>query len=348
MRALACLAGLALSGCYDFSIFDQTDAVDARRSIADAAAGMDAGLNVGSDMAMPPAGWATLPSSPGPQDLYGVWGTSPTNVYAVGTSSLIARWNGVKWTAEDVSALVGGSATLEGVYGSGPTDVWVVGDTQGVVLHSTGNGGWTRTTITGVTAELFAVWVAGDGAATAVGDLGTVVHYDPAKMKWSDDSLAAGVDLGRVIAVTGGGPGANSLIAAGGDGGKLILAHAAMPAVWSRTQAGMDEIDSLWTDGTEIFVGTNGGTVLHSVNAGTHFADAQSPLAAAGRSMFGMWGSSAKQVYAVGGNGAIIRWDGAAWTVESFPTPTELRAMWGTAGEGFIVGKGGLVLHRNF
>lgn len=57
------------------------------------------------------------------RDLYGVWGTGPSNVYAVGASGTIRRYNGTTWSY--VSS--GTSYTLRAVCGSGATSIFAVG-----------------------------------------------------------------------------------------------------------------------------------------------------------------------------------------------------------------------------
>jgi hypothetical protein len=59
----------------------------------------------------------------------------------------------------------------------------------------------------------------------------------------------------------------------------------------------------------------------------------------------GLWGRGPNEVWAVGANGAVIRWDGTAWgTVRR--APHDVYAVWGsTAGEVWIVGDYGTILH---
>ncbi len=70
--------------------------------------------------------WAGV-SSGTTQDLYGVWGSGPSDVWAVGWDSTIVRWNGRAWAG--VSS--GTTEYLLGVWGSGPSDVWAVGGEWG-------------------------------------------------------------------------------------------------------------------------------------------------------------------------------------------------------------------------
>ena len=67
---------------------------------------------------------------------YGVWGSSSTNVYAVGHSGRIFHYDGTSW-----SRMVSGtSETLNGVWGNSGTDVYAVGS-AGAFCIMTGQPG---------------------------------------------------------------------------------------------------------------------------------------------------------------------------------------------------------------
>ncbi len=68
--------------------------------------------------------------------LRSVWGSSLTDLWAVGDNGRIAHFDGT--TLTDVPS--GVTTTLRSVHGTGPNDVWAVGDDD-VVLHYTGPDG---------------------------------------------------------------------------------------------------------------------------------------------------------------------------------------------------------------
>ena len=64
------------------------------------------------------------------RELYGVWGSGPTDVFAVGDYGTIIHYNGSIWSTMNSDT----SDVLRGVWGSGPGDVFAVGD-HGTILH---------------------------------------------------------------------------------------------------------------------------------------------------------------------------------------------------------------------
>jgi hypothetical protein len=71
-------------------------------------------------------------STGGSGSLYTAWGTSASNIFAVGDNGRIVRYNGTSWTPMQSPT----NRTLVRVTGSGPSDVWAVGDS--VLVHFDG------------------------------------------------------------------------------------------------------------------------------------------------------------------------------------------------------------------
>jgi hypothetical protein len=65
--------------------------------------------------------------------LVGVWGSDPSNVWAVGLQGTIVHWDGRAWT----SVSSGTTYDLYSVWGTAPDDVWAVG--TGTILHWDGS-----------------------------------------------------------------------------------------------------------------------------------------------------------------------------------------------------------------
>ena len=115
-----------------------------------------------------PDGWATQTSGTA-WTLYGVWGTSPTDVFAVGENGTILHYDGASWG----SMSSGVSGVLFGVWGSSSTDVFAVGET-GVICHYDGDS-WSSMS-SGVNKQLQGVWGTDNDSVFAVGYSGTILH----------------------------------------------------------------------------------------------------------------------------------------------------------------------------
>jgi len=121
---------------------------DARRPVASPADNYNAVWGSGGNVWI--AGDASIirckPSSPtagaaiscaadpvsGQGPFYAIWGTSPTNAFAVGANGHIVHFDGTSWSSMPSPT----TGRLGAIGGTGPSDVWAVGDT--VALHYDG------------------------------------------------------------------------------------------------------------------------------------------------------------------------------------------------------------------
>jgi hypothetical protein len=115
--------------------------------------------------------WSSV-NSVTPNDLHGIWGSSATDVYAVGLSGTILHYDGTSWTAEQS----GTSNDLYGVWGSSATNVYAVGN-SGTILHYDGTS-WSLKS-SGTNYNLRSVWGSSSTDVFAVGDYATILHYQP-------------------------------------------------------------------------------------------------------------------------------------------------------------------------
>jgi len=167
--------------------------------------------------------WDTMSASEETEVLTGVWGSSASDVFAVGEGGTILHYDGATWTmtlegkslndiwgssAEDVFAagegilhfdgetwsavpVPEGSPPLTGVWGSSSTDVFAVGF-FGTILHYDGLA-WTRMPATFTEENLLDVWGTSGENVFAVGEGGTVLHFDG--LEWVKMSVPATDDL---------------------------------------------------------------------------------------------------------------------------------------------------------
>jgi hypothetical protein len=131
-------------------------------------------------------GWSTQASGLDLGGLYGVAGTSSTNVFAVGwdgSAGVILRYNGSSWSPMTHGATV----TLDGVWAAAPNDVFVVGD-GGTILHYNGTSWSTMTS--GTTVNLNDVWGTSSNNVIAVGENGTTLHYNGSSWQPKDSGTS--------------------------------------------------------------------------------------------------------------------------------------------------------------
>jgi hypothetical protein len=241
--------------------------------------------------------------------LLSAWGTSPTDVFAVGgprgngTPSAVLHYDGSAWT----DLHVGGTDTFWWVAGTSHDDVWMVGE-NGRIEHFDGSG--FRSYTSGTTATLYGVWPAAQNDVWAVGGTPTqgsaapndvVLHYDGDA--WVPSPLPQ--TLGR-----------------------------AFFKVW-----GVRTTDD---DGphTQIWIVGEYGTIWHQA-AGTWTLEADSPPLATGN-LTTVNGSGLTEVLAVGGQD-VLEWDGTSWSREDVQVENVVNGVsFGAPGMAAIVGSAGV------
>jgi hypothetical protein len=126
--------------------------------------------------------WERIPTGL-PIDLADLWGTSPTNIYAVGERGTILHYAGSTWTPVPSVPTI---QTLNAIWGFDADDIFVVGD-WGTILHYDGvqwiiqDGGTVE--------HLYDVWGTNGADVYAVGFDGTVLHYDGASWQAEDSTV---------------------------------------------------------------------------------------------------------------------------------------------------------------
>ena len=121
------------------------------------------------------AGWEEVNAPWGNYE--GVWGASPTDIFAVGwyrpgpMEAVILHYDGTDWNEEQS----GTGEDLNDVWGTSATDVYAVGK-GGTILHFDGTL-WSPME-SGTTLQLLDVWGTSATDVYAAGAAGTVLHFD--------------------------------------------------------------------------------------------------------------------------------------------------------------------------
>jgi hypothetical protein len=122
--------------------------------------------------------------SPTTEHLYGVWGSSGTNVFAVGEMGTILHYDGLTWSADIESGTTEG---LRAIWGTGGSNIYSVGG-AGTILHFDGMS-WSAIESNSA-AWLLGIWGTSDVNIYAVGGF-----YDGVGGWFHPDSWSGGVIL---------------------------------------------------------------------------------------------------------------------------------------------------------
>jgi hypothetical protein len=263
--------------------------------------------------------WSTF-VAPGMTELIAIWGTSASDLYAIDTAGAFTHYTGVMWQPINLPA------AAVAVWGNSATDVYV--STASAIYHLVNNS-WPTIgiTATGVTAG---TGVGGTDVCLAGGP--------PENFVWCHTggywNLIAGfaIGFGPVSAMWGSGP--DDVFLAGSAGVYHFDGSA-----WFGTNV-TSAPRSFWGDATVVYAAN--GSVLRSTGNG-NFVTALTP--ASGQALYGVWGSSPSDVFAVGQAGNIQRFNGSTWSKLTNADTRALSAVWGSSGTNvYAVGSTGAIL----
>ncbi len=279
-------------------------------------------------------------------DLKGIWGSSDTDIYVVGTSGTVVSYDGSTWSA----GTIGEDWTLYDVYGTAADNVYAVGEQRGIFRNQ--GTGWNKVYSTYTNYKLRAI--SGPDSDTdrliSVGKCHTIwAWFVPQFYNIVDGSgddfdsqeqHSYNEDLyGAWTAPNG------DTIVVGEDGfigaydGKDWWGHHDLDP-WSTPTS--ETIRGIWgTAKSDIFAVGEGGVILHF--DGSSWSGMTSPTT---ETLKDVWGAASDDVYAVGNNGTVLHYDGTEWSIEDVDATENLKAIWGTDADNiYIVGTSGTVLH---
>jgi uncharacterized protein YjdB len=227
--------------------------------------------------------WSQM-SNPSSVQVWDFWGTSGSDVFAVGGGGIV-HYDGVQWSTMTTPA-----TSLRGVWGAAPNDVFAVG-TGGSIVHYNGTD-WIPQN-SGTTEDLYAVWGSAGSDVYAVGDNGTILQHDGTG--WATMTTPTAVVLTGIWGTLN-----NDIYAVGGSGTILRYDGSTWGTMTSPTGSllravwGTDFSDDLYAVGL-------GGTVIHY--NGVSWTNLTTPTTAA---LTGLWGSATGDVIVSGQNGGQI------------------------------------------
>jgi len=276
--------------------------------------------------------WTSMISGTKSQ-LFGVWGGSATDVFAVGSGGAILHYDGSSWQSMSSPA----SDDIEGIWGNSADDVWAVEyycdwgplvECYGGLIHYDGTT-WARSA-SAPTSEVHGIWTMSPHIFV-VGDVGIVWHYNGSS--WSQDTPTT-ASLEGVW-----GSSASNVFAVGANGTILRYNGSSWGSISSGTTK---DLWGVWgSSASNVFaVGKNGTILRYNGTSWTSMTSGTESW------LFGVWGSSAADVFAVGEAGTILHYNGSAWSSMSSGTGKQLEGVWGSSSNNvFAVGAEGTILH---
>lgn len=284
------------------------------------------------------AGWELQSPIPTVSQLRAIWGTSESDVFAVGDYGAIIHYDGNSWSPMNS----GISVNIYGVWGTSDNNVYAAADKSatgtGTILHYDGN---TWKTQASSTQRLRDVWGISETDIFIVGENGTILHYDGEV--WN--KMSSPPNTPTLQAVWG--QSEDSVFAVGGPSGTGGIGAGTVihfdGNIWNMVNIGtVDRLHDVWgTAENDIFIVGEGGTIIHY--DGSRWTPMESGTTDTLRDV---WGSAANDVFAVGDYGTIVHYDGQKWTTMKNATSTRLHGVWGASKQDvFASGEMGTILH---
>jgi hypothetical protein len=264
--------------------------------------------------------------------LRGVWAAAPDNALAVGDEGMILRRDGSSWT--DAGTPATSSYYFYGV--SGEEDNWFICGSSGALLRNDGDswvvaGGLGATTnylygvwatgneavavgasgvvvrfdgtnqlmmTSGTTEYLRAVWGSSMSSVFAVGDDGTIVHYDGNSSNlWTvmESGVSENIDFEAVW-----GSSSSNVYAVGDDGTVVRYNGSTWSRVWMDTY---EDLYGLHGSGPDNMFAVGGNSLFHYDGAGWRELEQDN---VSYESQYGVYSLGGMEVFTVGACGSIL------------------------------------------
>jgi len=281
-----------------------------------------------------PDGWCWENPLPRSDELKAVWGSAPNDYFAGGNAGALLHFDGSRWSPVDSAK----PFDVRRLYGRGPHDVWALGVSWGEPLMHWDGATWSRppTVVPSPRTGGFGE----DGTPWVIDDRGGVWRFDGARWQSRLPASCHADGCGwYTVRTASGGTLTGRPSGADWDGTRTFNAPN-FPDPTGRTFGGTRESHFLLLQyGTAPYV-----EVWHQ----GRWIEEPLPDAATPReqrpALRSIWGASDDDVWAVGDHGALIHFDGTAWTPFDSGTRTDLADIWGTGhSDAWAVGDAALI-----
>ena len=286
-------------------------------------------------------------------DLEGVWGSSASDIFAVGEDGVIVHYDGNpegEWENMPISPSRPNSLPQNykwrffDIWGSSPTNVFAVGYGLGGAIYHYDGDSWTemktpfQPTNRGMSFD--GIWGNSATNVFVVGSGGAILHYNGET--WSKMSNKSSYRFHHLNGVWG--SSANDVFAVGNNGngtGGTILHYDG--SEWKEQKTTTEYLRGVWgTSSNNVFAFGRRGTILHY--DGEKWTEQSSGTSG---HLLNAWGSSEDNVLAVlSSSGQMSHYNGSHWKTRWKSDFNEIfEDIWGVRGDVFVVGWSGTILH---
>ena len=327
------------------------------------AAGYPTTFISGSSSHFTGSAWQVVPTG-SPSAIYGIFAGSDTDVWAVGFYGAIMHYDGTAWGLAPLAVQPANTNSFQGLFGTGVSDIWAVG-TGGLLRHFDGTA-WATSPQSGtITNSLYGVWGVSPTNMLAVGTSGIFLKYDGST--WNTLTYSGTPTTQTLYGIWGSGLTAYAV----GGGGTIVYYSGTTPSVYQNGTTTTNYLRSIYYNGSlgyyvvgevdtrmrNFSLMTESGTttsqqlygvygttmpsnhvwavgypsvILHSTNGTNWTADPASGMVPS-TSLFRVWVSTNNTGWIVGASGAMMRYNGTAWSPAVSGTKNALYTVWGAS-----------------
>ncbi len=252
------------------------------------------------------------------KNIYGLWGSTPNNLYAVGAQGTLVHWDGGAWSAQATIT----KEDLLGVYGTDASHVWVVGANS--AAGSFDGTGWKTVAVQSTGVNFTGVFAASDGQGGSavyasstmgtynLGSIGGVPTWIKSPNQFANFRGVHGSDKDHVWAV--------------GMTGQIAMWTG---STWKSQVSGTAiALNAVWAASpTSVYAVGEAGQILHF--DGSVWKPMASPIKT---TLVDVFGTSESDIWAVGERGALLHYNGQSWVISPIKdVDKSLNAVWASA-----------------
>jgi uncharacterized membrane protein len=259
-------------------------------------------------VAMPVYDWTSQDIQTTGRFMNSIWGSSGSDLAAVGSDGKIMHYDGTSWTEKPSHT----TNQLHSIWGFSANEMYAVGE-RGTILKYNGTS-WSKMPLTQPNT-LYHIWGDATDNMYAVGESGLILNYDG--NSWTEMRSPTFNDLFWIW-----GDNQNNMFIVGAAG--TILSY--IDNKWiSMTSPVANDLVTIWgISGSSLYAAGSGGTIIHY--DGNQWSDFMSPIR---EDIFGIWGSQDNDMYASTIFGQVYHYDGNTWTKVFQVSDLSFQGAWG-------------------